>query len=64
MLAHGRDEGGGALRSDAKRSTGIQYDNGKAESFFKTLKLEAVHAAEYRTFAEVAADLPRFIDEV
>ena len=43
---------------------GNPYDNGKAESFFKTLKLEAIHAAEYRTFAEVAADLPRFIDEV
>jgi putative transposase len=43
---------------------GNPFDNAKAESFFKTLKLEAVHAADYRTFAEVAADLPRFIDEV
>ena len=30
----------------------------------KTLKVEAVTIAEYDAFEEVAADLPRFIDEV
>lgn len=40
------------------------YDNAKAESFMKTLKVEAVYRMEYETLADVAADLPRFIDHV
>lgn len=43
---------------------GNSYDNAKAESFMKTLKLEAVYLAEYDSYEDVAADLPRFIDEV
>ena len=43
---------------------GNPYDNPFAESFMKTLKVEAVYANEYETFTEVAADLPQFIDEV
>lgn len=30
----------------------------------KTLKVEAVYLAEYDTYDDVAADVPRFIDEV
>ena len=43
---------------------GNPYDNPKAESFMKTLKVEAVYLADYATYEDVAADLPRFIEEV
>jgi putative transposase len=43
---------------------GNPYDNAKAESFMKTLKVEEVYLMEYETFEDVAASLPRFIEDV
>ncbi|MER9952246.1 integrase core domain-containing protein [Mesorhizobium sp. M0047] len=41
---------------------GNPYDNAKAESFIKTMKVEAVYPIAYESSADVA--FPRFIDEV
>lgn len=43
---------------------GNSYDNAKAESFMKTLKVEAVYSMAFETISDVAEELPRFIDEV
>ena len=52
----------GLLGSMSRR--GNSYDNAKAESVMRTLKVEAVHLAAHETFEDVAADPPRFIDDV
>ena len=43
---------------------GNPYDNPHAESFMKTLKVEAVYATEYDSFEDVVADLPGFIENI
>lgn len=43
---------------------GNPYDNPQAESFIKTMKVEAVYVMDYETDEDVATDLPHFIEEV
>ena len=56
LAAHG-------LRGSMGRR-GNPYDNAQAESFMKTLKVEAAYRTEYETFTDVVADLPHFIDKI
>lgn len=43
---------------------GNPYDNAKAESFMKTLKVEGVYPMAFETHADVVENLPKFIDYV
>lgn len=48
----------------SRSSVGNAYDTAKAESFFKTLKLEEVYLKEYESFADAEANLEQFIEQV
>jgi len=50
----------GLLGSMGRR--GNPYDNAKAESFMKTLKVEAAYPMAFESFEGVATHLPRFIE--
>lgn len=58
----GRLEEVGAKISMA--AVGNPYENAKAESFFRTLKMEEVHLKDYRTFEEAEENIGQFIEEV
>jgi putative transposase len=45
-------------------SVGDPYENAKAESFFRTLKLEEVYIKDYRDFEEAQENIGEFIEEV
>ena len=45
-------------------SVGNPYENAKAESFFRTLKLEEVYLKDYRSFEEAEENIGQFIEEV
>ena len=44
--------------------TANPYDNAHMESFFKTLKYEEVHLANYETYDHVTERIPHFIEEL
>jgi putative transposase len=58
----GRLQEVGALISMA--AVGNPYENAKAESFFRTLKIEEVYLKDYRTFEEAEQNMGHFIEEV
>ncbi len=43
---------------------GNPYDNAKAESFFKTFKVEEVYVSEYESFQDALVNIQRFIEVV
>ncbi|MBA3472672.1 MAG: transposase [Rubrobacter sp.] len=45
-------------------AVGNPYENAKAESFFRTLKMEEVYLNEYRTYEEAEQNIGKFIEEV
>jgi transposase InsO family protein len=45
-------------------TVGNPYENAKAESFFRTLKLEEVYLKDYRNFEEAQESIGEFIEEV
>lgn len=48
----------------SKGRRGNPYDNAQAESFMDMLTFEAAYQTECASVAEVAADLPRFLDDM
>ena len=57
-----RQESAGARISMA--AVGNPYENAKAESFFRTLKMEEVYLKDYQTFEEAQQNIGEFIEEV
>ena len=45
-------------------ATGNPYENAKAESFFRTLKMEEVYIKDYADFEEAEQNIAQFIEEV
>ncbi len=45
-------------------SVGNPYENAKAESFFRTLKMEEVYLKDYQDFEEAEGNIGEFIEEV
>jgi putative transposase len=45
-------------------AVGNPYENAKAESFFRNLKMEEVYLKDYRTFEEAQQNIGQFIEEV
>ena len=45
-------------------ATANPYENAKAESFFRTLKMEEVYLKDYQTFEEAYENIGEFIEEV
>jgi putative transposase len=58
----GRLQEAGVLISMA--AVGNPYENAKAESFFRTLKMEEVYLKDYQDFEEAEGNLGEFIEEV
>jgi putative transposase len=45
-------------------AAGNLRSNAQAESFMKTLKVEEIYLAGYKTFADVTSRLPVFLEDV
>ncbi len=45
-------------------AVGNPYENAKAESFFRTLKLEEVYLKDYRDFGEAEENIGEFIEDL
>jgi putative transposase len=45
-------------------AVGNPYENAKAESFFRTLKMEEVYIKDYRRFEEAEQNIAEFIEKV
>ena len=45
-------------------AVGNPYENAKAESFFRTLKMEEVYLKDYKDFEQAQQNIAQFIEEV
>lgn len=53
-----------AVAQISMAAVGNPYENAKAESFFRTLKLEEVYIKDYRDFEEAHKNIGQFIEKV